>query len=254
MSLADFQEAFTQALLTPFPDGSEFNRIPHLQDSALAALQFQALRDRVLAHLTLTLGEVYPTVASLLGKTLFKTAARDYFMEHPPEAVDPVSMTGQFPFFLAQYEAAQKTPYLTDLATLDQGYYQSGRTQEVSAVSTRIFTELSPEQLAVRQVQLHPGCYWFASPYAVYDIWQSQQTQNKPPESYAIPQDVLVIRPHLNVELHKIDPGFVRTLDELDNGKSLGQALTLGNLVDKDFNTAAAMQFLIQNDLIVALY
>lgn len=255
MSLAEYQEAFTQALLAPFPDGSEFSRIPDLQGSALTSLQFHALRDQVLDNLTLSLKRVYPTVAGLMGAKEFKAAARDYFLEYPPQAVDPVKMTDQFPDFLAHYSPALKITYLADLATVDQGYYQASQTEDIGALNTHIFAELSPEQLAARQVKLHPSCYWFASPYAVYDIWQSQHTTlTSPPKNYFVPQDLLIIRPHLSVEIHKIDPGFVRTLDELDSGKSLGRALTAGNLEDKNFNTAAAMQFLIQNNLIVALY
>lgn len=255
MSLAEYQEAFTQALLAPFPDGTEFSRIPDVQASPLASLQFRALRKQVLANLTQTLAKVYPTAAGLMGTTTFTTAARDYFLEYPPNAVDPVGMTAQFPAFIAQYRPALKIPHLADLATVDQGYYQAGRSESQSALSTQIFAELSPEQLAARKVKLHPSCYWFSSPYAVYDIWRAQRnTTAAAPENFFTPQDLLIIRPHLSVEIHKIDAGFVRTLDELDNGKSLGRALTLGNLVDKQFNTAAAMQFLIQNNLIVALY
>lgn len=255
MSLAEYQEAFTHALLTPFPDGSEFSRIPEVQSSALTSLQFQALREQVVGNLAQTLAKVYPTVARLLGSSTFKTAARDYFIDHPPNAVDPVKMTDQFPAFIAQYNPTLKMPHLADLATVDQGYYQAGRSQSQGALGTHIFAEVPPEQLAARRVKLHASCYWFSSPYAVYDIWRSQRTTpTSTPNNFFVPQDILIIRPHLSVEIHKIDPGFVRTLDELDSGKSLGRALTLGHLVDKQFNTAAAMQFLIQNNLIVALY
>jgi hypothetical protein len=65
---------------------------------------------------------------------------------------------------------------------------------------------------------------------------------------------VVIIRPKLNVEVHRADAGLVKTLDALDGGATLNNALMQGNLADAGFNAVGAMQFLIQNDLIISLY
>jgi hypothetical protein len=46
----------------------------------------------------------------------------------------------------------------------------------------------------------------------------------------------------------------VKVLDALDAGETLNGALVQGSAADPEFNAVAAIQFLIQNNLIISLY
>lgn len=255
MSLTLYQEAFMEALFCREPDGSEVAAIPYIKGAALTAHQFEIYREKMITNLSTALAALYPTVAQAIGHPAFLAAAKDYFIQHPPASTNPAEYGDAFASFLTELEVIKEFPYLCDLATLDLGYYHAYHCLDVSVVNTGIFTELSPEQLAARRVKLHPGCFWFSSPYAVYDLWQSHHA-NVPPRKVNpfAHQDVLIIRPQLQVEIHRIDEAFIATLDELDAGSTLEKALTTGTQVDRDFNAVAAMQFLIQNNLVTTLY
>lgn len=255
MSLAEFQEAFSQALFSSEVTTETTAYIPHLSPSPLQTLQFGAYRKRALLGLADVLRDVYPTAEAVMGPEEFLAASDAYFLQHPPRAVDPILITEGFGPFLDQLAADKKPPHLPDVATLDFGCFKARQAIEASSMNTRIFTDLSPEQLAARRLQLHPACFWMSSPYAIYDIWRyHNSTFATKPLALNIPQEVVIIRPQLQVEVHRVDVGLVKVLDALDTGETLNDALMQGGAADPAFNAVGAIQFLIQNDLIISLY
>lgn len=255
MSLTDFQEAFSKALLQPEFDTTALRNMPFINASALGGLQFSATRKRTLAALTAQLQGVYPTVQQVLGDDTFAEVAARYFYTHPPMTPHPVEAVEMFAYFLESQPQAKAFPFLPDVATVDLGYHKAYHAVDANTVRTSIFTELLPEELAAKRIQLHPACFWFTSSYAIFDIWRLHHSP-VPPQTidYHWPQDVIIVRPHLNVEIHRIDVGFTNALDRLDAGESLESAFVRANQIDKNFKAAAAIQFLIQNNLIVRLY
>lgn len=255
MSLAGFQEAFSRAVFSAELDPALVAQIPHLAQSPRALQQFAAYRERALLGLQEILQTVYPTAAAVMGAEEFGRAARAFLLQSAPRSVDPVLIAEPFGNFLDLYATQQKLPHLPDLATLDYGCFKAQQAIEASAMNTRIFTDLSPEQLAARRIQLHPACFWMSSPYAIYDLWR---LHNSPyaskPLALESPQEVVIIRPQLHVEVHRVDVGLVKVLDAIDAGETLNTALMQGSSADTEFNAVAAIQFLIQNNLIISLY
>jgi hypothetical protein len=255
MSLAGFQEAFSRALYSAELDPELVAQIPHLEASPLTLQQFAAYRERALQGLEATLQSVYPTLVAVMGAEEFSLAARAFLFRGAPHSVDPVLIAEPFGNFLDEYVADKNLSHLPDLATLDYGCFKSRQAIEASAMNTRIFTDLSPEQLAARRIQLHPACFWMSSPYAIYDIWRFHHSAySSKPLDINISQEVVIIRPQLSVEVHRVDMGLVKVLDALDAGETLNNALLQGSAADSEFNAVAAIQFLIKNNLIISLY
>ncbi|MCR6650914.1 MAG: hypothetical protein NVV73_05170 [Cellvibrionaceae bacterium] len=46
----------------------------------------------------------------------------------------------------------------------------------------------------------------------------------------------------------------MKVLDAIDAGETLNSSLLQGSAADPEFNAVAAIQFLIQNNLIISLY
>jgi hypothetical protein len=261
MNLADFQDAFVASLLHPNRTIKTSERqAGGMALSGIRAKHFSAYRELILADLRLILIEVYPTVAKLMLAEDFARVGNAFFLQYPPTSVNPVSLTELFATFLEQLIASEpgalaKQGYLPDLATLDYGCYQALNAVDANAITTRMFTDISPEMLTVRKIHLHPACFWLSSDYAIYDLWRHQQTD---PHTVLFereyPQEVVIIRRKLQVEVHRADIGLVKMLDALDAGETLNVALLQGTLADPRFNAVGAMQFLIQNDLIINLY
>jgi|GEM_PF-2962980 len=255
MSLAEFQEAFSRALFSPEVTPETVAQVPHLSQSMLQTLQFDAYRKCALRGLANVLRDVYPTAEAVMGAEAFTAASDAYFLQHPPRAVDPVPIAEGFGPFLEQLAADKRPPHLPDVATLDFGCFKARQAIEASAMNTRIFTDLSPEQLAARRLQLHPACFWMSSSYAIYDIWRYHNSAfATKPLAVDVAQEVVIIRPQLQVEVHRVDVGLVKVLDALDAGETLNDALVQGSMADAAFNAVGAIQFLIQNDLIISLY
>ena len=260
MSLAQFQDAFANAILAEEVTDELLNAIPDFSRSAIKAEQFKIYREIALTNLHGILSSVFPTVARQIAEEDFLRISTNFFLQHPPQSINPVIITEQFANYLEN--SIKDKPdnfldqeYLPDLATLDYGCYQSLHAIDASAVNTRIFTDLSPEQLSTRRIQLHPACFWLSSAYAIYDIWQ-QHNSALPTDkvNLKLQQEVVIIRPTIQVEVHRVDVGLVKTLDALDEGETLNDALMQGSMADPLFNAVGAMQFLIQNDLIISLY
>lgn len=260
MSIAGFQDAFANALLAAELTPNALGAIPRLGNSETTATRFAVYRERVLGNLREILATVHPTVAQVMAPEDFQRAGDAFFIKHPPHSVDPVLITEMFAAFLEKFVSTKDLGlpdqgYLADLATLDYGCYRARNAVDATAVNTRIFTELTPELLSARRIQLHPACFWLSSSFAIYDIWQRHNSHLRKSElNLNQPQEVVIIRPHLQVEVHRVDVGLVKSLDALDAGETINTALTQGNLADPGFNAVGAMQFLIQNDLIISLY
>lgn len=255
MSLAHFQDMFADYL---FNADSELEPIglPMIDAKTDYSKQFELYRERALANLHEQLLRVYPITRTLLTQPEFRAASDEYFSKSMPSAIDPMKFAKDFPEFLADFPTEKDLPYLVDVAMLDFGCYQSHQAMDATPTKSKIFTELTPDQLASRRVQLHPACFWMSSSFAIYDFWQRHhaKTRSATSSNTMETQEVVIIRPKFTVEVHKVDTGLVKTLDALDAGQTLNEALMEGSLADAKFNAVGAIQFMIQNGLIVTLY
>ncbi len=254
MSLANFQDQLAELMWGKNANQSAANLILTDHSPALEK-QLRIYREQSIENLHRQMTRIFLICQRLLSPLEFKVACAQYFLSSPPNSIDPMAFAEGFPSYLEEYTTEQDLPYLADVATLDFGCYQSKQAMEANAVSSKVFTDLAPQQLANRRVQLHPSCYWMASPYALYDVWH-RFNSSLPAKAgnFLKAQEIIIIRPKFTVEVHKIDPGFIKTLDSLDAGNTLNQALMEGGQVDPKFNAVAAIQFLIQNKIIISLY
>lgn len=256
MSLSQFQEHFS-TLITQLdtPSIEQLQATPYLGEDLYLGKRVSICREKVRRKLNAQIKEVFTTVHAILGEIGFVDCCEAFLQSKAPLNPVDLGFASEFPDFLASFEQVESFPYLADVAMLDLGYYKSSFADESPSISNAFFSQLTPELLTVRKVQLHPACYWLSSDYAIYDIWQLYHA-HLPPQNinHRKPQDVIIIRPEQKVELHEIDPGFVKVLDALDSGETLQQAFLEGNLIDKQFNAVGAVQFLVQNKLITSMY
>ncbi len=257
MSLAEFQDAFAAALLSPELSEQLLQDIPHTSQGSTLRSQIEVYKKRSLEGFCDALEQVYPTVLRIMGKDAFTFIARDYLVQYPPSSPNHVQLGEHFAAHIEASKNDTSPPYLADIATLDFGRYQCEQASDMEGVSPSVFTELSPEMLATRKMQLQPACLWMSSPYAIYEIWQHFQDA---PLSATIqfdtgqPQDVVILRSQLTAEIKKVSRGLVRVLDVLDDGETLSTALQQGAQEDPNMNPSLALQFIIEHHLVVSLF
>ena len=151
MSLATFQDAFSRALFSADLDPASIAQIPHLTQSPQAVKQFAAYRERALKGFAGILRDVYPTAAAVLGGDTFRAASDAFILQTQPRAIDPILIAEPFAQFLDLFSTEEKLPHIADVATLDYGCFKARQAIDATAMNTRIFTDLSPEQLAARR-------------------------------------------------------------------------------------------------------
>lgn len=254
MSLAQYQDAMFDFLFDKNAKLDVHNLVM-VNGEVDHSKQFDLIRQNTLSALHIELVRAFPITKRVLGANEFRRAAYDYFQAMVPQAINPMIYCQDFPEFLETFTTDKDIPYLADVATLDFGCYQSEHAMDASPIKNKIFTDMSPEELASKHLQLHPACFWMASPFSIYDVWyRFNSSTPKKTDASARAQEIVIMRSKNKVEVHKIDKGLIKTLDSLDSGETLNQSLNDGAIEDPSFNAVAAIQFLVQNGLIVAIY
>ncbi len=255
MNLADFQDAFTQIILASDPPGPDsIASVKNIPQTELSLKKVALYRERVIRGLAQQLRAQYPTVYCIVGEEFLRGAVLPYFRKHPPRSTHPQFLATAFPDFLGEYEPAAHFPYLPDVAMVDLGYLRAYHAAHAPCLPLNLFIEQKPEELVNRTVTLHPACFWLSSRYAIHDIWRLyHDTKQSKHLDHRLAQQVVIVRPQLEVEVHAATPGLIKALDALDDAKTLGEAFSRAGAEDTDFNLDDSLQFLIKHGVITGL-
>ncbi len=255
MNLADFQDAFSQIILAPDPPDSEsIASLKNIAQTDMSVKKIALYRERVIRGLAQQLRAQYPTVYCIVGDAFLRSVVLPFFQKYPPKSTHPQFLAAAFPDFLAEYEAAAHFPYLPDVAMVDLGYLRAYHAAHAPSLPLNQFIQQKPEELVNRTVTLHPACFWLSSRYAIYDIWRLyHDTDPSKHLDHRLAQQVVIVRPELNVEVHAATPGLIKALDALDDATTLGEAFSRASAEDADFNLDDALQFLIKHGVITGL-
>lgn len=222
MNLAPFADALLDPALPPPPGVA----------GADAARRFAVYRNNVAASLVAALGESFVVVRALLGPACFDALALEYARAHPPRSPLLIAHGAGFPAFLAAHPAVAALPFLGDVATLEWLRLEAFHAEDAASLAPEAFEPLlqDPDALAGARARLHPACRWLRSRFAAHAIWQAHQ--GAAPEDARLDrtdplqaQDVLVVRPALEVGVSLLPPGGARLLDALRVGATLSDAI-----------------------------
>lgn len=255
MNLADFQDAFSQIILAPNPPGLEsIAGLKNIPQTELSVKKVALYRERVIRGLAQQLKAQYPTVHCIVGDEFLREVVLPFFGKHPPRSTNPLFLATAFPDFLGEYEAAAHFPYLPDVAMVDLGYLRAYHAANAPCLPLNLFLQQKPEDLINRSVTLHPACFWLSSRYAIHDIWKLYHGTNPSHEmDHRLAQQVVIVRPHIEVEVHAVTPGMIKALDALDDATTLGEAFARASLEEPDFKLEDTLQFLVKNGVIAEL-
>jgi hypothetical protein len=167
MRLADYQDAFAQALLADDPR-SAAPALAYL----VAQPGFAIYRNTVLKGCIDALQANFPTVARLVGDEWFRAAAAVYARRELPSAPTLLTYGRTFPEFLAGFEPADELPYLADVARVDRLWSEAHVAANDDVVDPTALVRLAPEDMGRLTLRPHAAARWgWCDEHPIYTLW-----------------------------------------------------------------------------------
>jgi hypothetical protein len=250
--LRELQEAFAAAVLqdgdTAFGAGLVDGRFPGLR-------RLQVYRNNIFASLTGALRAVYPVVTRLVGAGFFGYAADGYLRQYPSHSANLHDLGHAFADFLQGFPAAASLPYLADVARLEWAWHQALHGAEHAPLDPLTLAAVAPECHPNLRFFLHPTARLVVSDYPILRIWQTNQeddTGDGQVDLAAGGEQVLVLRPHMTVEILPLSRGEYTLLQRLAAGASLGTACDMAFSQEPALDLVGVLQKHIRHASLVA--
>lgn len=256
------QQDFYQAL------GSSEGVLPtglHTWNGSDPGRRFAVYRNNVLASLIDALADSFPVVQALVGEPFFRAMAQIYVWECPPESPILAEYGDRLPLFIRQFAPAAAVPYLADVAQLEwlriQAFHSADGTRVATTTLATVWADV--EHLPDRRLTLHPSLQLIRSPYAVVSIWAAHQGECALTTPHQIqqqlaslrldsPQQALLLRTGLTVDLIPVDAGTHAFIAGLQRGLTLGEAMAQASQQHTGFEVTPGLTLLIQQGAVMA--
>ena len=228
----DLETAFAGALLapgTPVPPGLVASRRPG--DRGPLDRRFAVYRNTVVVGLVDTLAARFPVTERLLGTEFFRAMAREFALAHPPRSRLLFEYGDGLPAFLAAFPPARGVPFAAHVARLEAAIARAAHAGDAEAVGIETLAAAgAPDALTF---DLHPSLAVIRSPFPIVTLHERETTRaDGPPVDMRAPENALVIRPRLDVEVRRLPPGGA------DFVLALGRGLTLAEAAGEGAGTA----------------
>ena len=221
---APSQAAFVDALLDPsrpVPSGLV------AWNGSDALVRFSVHRNNVVTSLARALEETFPVARALVGAEFFAAMARAFARSHPPASPVLATYGDRLADFIEGFAPARGVPYLADVARLE-----ALRVRAYHAADTRPMSRHELETLLRREERLpgirfvlHPSVAVLASRFAVFSLWAAHQGALEITDVDPFrPEEVLIARPELEVQVTRLPAGGRDFVDSLAGAATLAQA------------------------------
>src|SRR6266481_4734735 len=245
---APFETSFAQALLDadrPIPCGIT------AQNAAVSARRFAVYRNNVVAGLVKALKSRFAVVEKIVGEEFFVAMARVFVIEQPPRSPLLASYGDEFATFIAAFEPARELAYLADVARLEAARTRACHAADATPVDAGRFAALDAHAVGGIRIEMHPSAQIIRSRYPLATIWamNSGEQELAPIENWC-GEDVLVVRPYLDVEVRTLPPGGAAFLLALAGGQPLAEATEAALADDPSFDLTRNLAGLIGSGLV----
>lgn len=244
-SLAEKQRVFAAAIMDaglPVPAGVVG---PDREESVR---RFSVYRNNVVLGLVGTLKDAFPAVQRIVGSEFFQAMARAYVAIEPPRSPMMFDYGAGFPDFIQRFEPGAVLPYLADVARIERAWSEAYHAADVSPIDADAFSEVRPDRLPAMSLVLHPSVRTVRSRFPALSIWRMNIDGGVPApvDLEAGGEDVLVLRPTIDVEVRFVPDGSVDFIRALGDGQSVLAAFKTAVDCDPAFDLLANLSDLIR--------
>ncbi|CAN7450775.1 HvfC/BufC family peptide modification chaperone [Aminobacter sp. LjRoot7] len=236
------QETFTKALLDagqPVPDG-----VTSARGEADAA-RFAVYRNNVAVSLSKALSQRFPVVQRLVGDDFFNGMARAFIATTLPDSPLMFDYGDSFPDFITGFTPAAALPYLADTARLEAQWTRAYHAADVIPLAVGALAAIAPERLGNTTLVPHPAAALVRSNYSIGTIWQAHQGDEVSVQTVMAPENIVITRPDIVVQVHVIAEADAAFATALLRGDRIGEAAAAAFDTNPAFDFGHAMVGLV---------
>ncbi len=174
----------------------------------------------------------YPAIVALLGGTYFRTLAKNYVNQWPPEVGTLAGYGENFAEFIELSSVSHNLPYLADVARLDRAWLEV----YFSFVSTPLIAERIAEmasegvEIDLERLTLSKSSALLSLNYPVAEIWRKLKDFGHIQEVVELPRErenILLWRYDSEVLLRTLQPKEYQFFSSFKDGLIIEQAIEL---------------------------
>ena len=239
-----YAAAFSRALLDPDVATPTVVAGPK---SKAAVKRYNVYRNNVTVSLINALAAAFPATLRITGVDFFRAMARFYVRSTPPSSPLLFEYGRDFPDFIEQYEYAQSVPWLADVARIDRAWLNAYHAADVQPLMQHELAAIPSEQLPNIVLEPHPATRVIRSRFSAVTVFTASRSDGPASHIEVVePEDALVTRPALEVEVRRLPPGGAIFLGRLMTGESLGAAASAAFSESPSFDLPANIRGLLE--------
>jgi hypothetical protein len=210
------------------------------------------MRSDVLS-LTKALATRFPVSRSLAGDDVFRAIAHAFIALSPPRSPVPMTYGNDFGDFIDTFPPAHPVPYLGDMARLEAARTRASHAADANPLTVLELAAFAPYAWERCLAVLHPSVQVVRSTYPIVTIWEAHFAGQQGPVTSSRPEDALIARPDLEVEVHRLPPGGAVFIDCLMSKATFREAADKAAVADPRFDLVTSLSMLLSHHLIVGL-
>lgn len=223
--------------------------------SKAARKRYNVYRNNVTVSLINALAAAFPATLRIAGMDFFRAMARFYVRASPPASPLLFEYGRNFPDFIEQYDHARPAPWLADVARIDRAWLDAYHAADAEPLTPRALASIPTERLADAVLKPHPATHVIRSRFPAVTHFSANRNDGAighvagsgtGPARDVGPEDGLLTRPALVVEVRRLPPGGAVFLTRLIAGDPLGVATAAGLADSPSFDLAANICGLVE--------
>jgi hypothetical protein len=145
-------------------------------------------------------------------------------------------------------------PYLGDMARLESARFSASHAGHTPPLTIDELASLASCHWDQMRVELHPSVRIVTSRYAIVSIWEAHlHCRNPSAIDSSVPEDALIARPDLEVEIHRLHPGGAIFVSKLLGDATLRVAASAAARADSRFDLITSLSGLLRSHIVVGL-
>jgi hypothetical protein len=190
-----------------------------------AQKRYNVYRNNVMVSLINALAAAFPATVRITGVDFFRAMARFHVRATPPTSPLLFEYGRDFPDFIERYEYASSMPWLADVARIERAWLDAYHAADAEPLAPQALACIPAERLADTVLMPHPATRIVRSRFPAVAIFAANRSAGPVGRiETSEPEDALVTRPGLEVQVRRLPPSGALFLTRLIAGDPLGAA------------------------------